>query len=73
MREIKTRRMPAFGEPIMYEVMVMDRKGKGWFPLRLSDGQPARFSTPPTNYNEAMVLISAEEDRLQAKREQPDG
>jgi hypothetical protein len=62
--------MPAFGNPPTYEVMIMDRKGKGWFSLRLSDGRPARFSAPPSNYIEAMKLIAVAEDELQTKKEQ---
>ena len=62
MRDIKVRRMPAFGPADTYEVLVLDRKGKAWMPVTTKDGKPARFSAPPANYNEAMKIIANQED-----------
>jgi hypothetical protein len=64
MREIKVRRMPAFGKADTYEVLVLDRKGKGWVSVAIKDGRPARFSAPPANYNEAMKIIANQEDMI---------
>lgn len=62
MREIKVRRMPAFGKADTYEVLVLDRKGKGWIPIQTKDGRPARFTAPPADHNEAMRIIANQED-----------
>lgn len=41
----------------VYVVLVFNRKGKGWFPLTLSDGSPARFNKPPRSAQEALEAI----------------
>ena len=64
MRDIKVRRMPAFGASDTYEVLVLDRKGKGWVPITTKDGRPARFTAPPSDYNEAMRIIANQEDMV---------
>lgn len=63
MNEFKIRTIYPWSKDPVYEVLVTERAGKGWFPLSI-DGQPARFNRPPSSIEEAMDVIRAHKDEM---------
>lgn len=66
MSEFKIRTVRPWSDNPVFEVLISERAGKGWFSLQTHDGKPARFNKPPSSLEEA-------EDAIRAHKDQADG
>lgn len=53
----KVRELHKYSDKPMYEALITESVGKGWFPMRRGDGRPARFNRAPKSYEEARWAI----------------
>lgn len=60
--EFKIRTVYPWSNNPVYEVLISDRKGKGWFALRDATGAPARFTGIPGSLEEARNIINEHKD-----------
>ena len=55
--KFKIRTIYPWSEDPTYEILLFERKGKGWSALRQPDGSPARFNGIPGSIEEAEEIM----------------